>query len=87
MHNQNINIQEKSKKIIYKFIEENENENNKNTKENSDGYNIIKEELRKDRIIFPLNKYKYIILTFLILVIFTFLKGSDHSKSIIGVKP
>ena len=48
---------------------------------------ILNEELKKDRIIFPLNKYKYILFTFVLLIIFTFLKGSEHSKSIIGVTP
>lgn len=48
---------------------------------------LIKEEMRKDRIIFPMEKYHYMLITYVLLVFFTILKGSEHSKSIIGVKP
>ena len=72
--------QKKVKYFILKYIDI-------DNSDNSFRDAILKEELKKDRIIFPLNKYKYTLFTFVLLVIFSFLKGSEHLKSIIGVTP
>ncbi len=48
---------------------------------------IIDEEMEKDRVFFPIEKYNYMLVTYIFLVLFTVIKGSEHSKSIIGVLP
>lgn len=48
---------------------------------------LINDELKKDRVMFPMEKYNYMLITYIFLIIFTVIKGSEHSKSLIGVIP
>ena len=48
---------------------------------------MLQEEYKKDKIIFPLDKYLPIFSSFSIMIIFIFLKGSESLQSIIGIKP
>lgn len=44
-------------------------------------------ELQKDSRKFPLDKIGLMILCYVVMLIVTFLKGSEHAPSIIGVEP
>ncbi len=47
---------------------------------------LVRIELERDRKLFRWDKFKFMILAYVTMIILTFLKGSDHFKSFIGVK-
>jgi len=44
-------------------------------------------EIEKDNVKLPLDKLSYMLLCYVVMLIITFLKGSEHVKSVIGIEP
>lgn len=48
--------------------------------------NLLIKEFEKDKNIFPMRKIGLMLIAYVILIIISLLKGSDHTKSILGIQ-
>jgi uncharacterized membrane protein YfcA len=62
------------------------NQTNKNYVELDSKKNLVKIEIEKDQHLFQWNKLKYLILSYILMLFFTLIRGSEYFKSIIGIE-